>query len=165
MNEKTEKTTLVFVEEINYEIVATLINLIEDNAQKQIDLYFCSDGGGVGSADILTDYFKYRGLDLTLIANWSINSSAFSVFFASETVNRRIMPNAHAVIHLCRRDISTIDLHNQDPYKQFLIEDVDRDNQKYIEFITKLGVDKDKIEKVKQGEDVILDYEELSKLL
>ena len=165
MNEKTERTTLVFASEIDYESVSTLIDLLEENAHKKIDLYFSSSGGGVSSGELLIDYFNFRKLDLTLIANWSINSTAFSVFFKSDCVNRRIMPNTHSTIHLCRRDISTIDLNRQESYEKFLIDDVDRQNEKDINWFRELGISKDKIDIIKSGKDVMLDYEDLVELL
>ena len=157
--------TLVFANEITFDTIPSLIDLIEKDKDKHIDLYLTSSGGGVNSGEVLTDYFNYHELDLTLIANWSINSTAFEVFFKSTGINRRIMPNTHAVIHLCRRDMSTIDITKKDTYDNFLFNDVTENNERFIKFITELGVEQKHIDRVLKGEDVVLTYEELSKLL
>ena len=159
------KTTIVFANEISYETVAELIKQLEEHSDKQINLYFSSAGGGVGAGEVLTDYFNYRGLDLTLISNWSMNSVAFEVFFKSISINKRIMPNTHSVIHFARRDMSSIDLKDKKTYEYFLFEDVKKGNSEYLKFLAKIGISKNDIETVRKGKDVILDYDRLKELL
>ena len=162
---KLTKKSIYFDDEINEKTISDLIDKIDEHSDKKINLYLTSGGGSVSAGIVFTDYLNQCGYDLTLIASWTLNSGAFDIFFKAVNVDRRIMPNTHSLIHLSRRDVSTIELLKNNSYDSFLKKELEETNSEWLEFFKEVGIKEKHLKQIAKGEDVILRYEELAELL
>lgn len=170
--------TIMFSNDITDETISELINEIEviESHEQGVEtesgivqfgrkIYFNSAGGDVASAAVLIDYINNnRRFIFNLVAYWQISSSAFNVF-TMVNCEKRILEHSFAIVHLMNREISTREITKSKSLDKFLISEMDSSNDKLIDWYTKIGINDDQIEEIKNGEDVTISYEQLASIM
>lgn len=157
--------TIVFDKQINGDSIRELIDTIEENLEKVITIYFNTSGGNNVDTEVLIEMLNNCSADITLVATWGINSNGFKIFFRVINIKRRLMPRAHAVVHLSSRDINTLELLQNDTPEKFLIDDLEEQNELLMEFYTDVGLTEPELETVRTGGEITLGYIRLTELL
>lgn len=157
--------TIVFDDNIDTKSVRKLIDEIEEKTKddKNITIYFCTNGGGFQEGCVLADYINNSDLNIIFIGWWSINSTGFNIFFKL-TCKRKLI-DVHAVLHLGSREVDTIEMSKNKSYDRFLIEEMDKGNHLKIKFYLSLGITNDEISEISAGEDVYINNDRLNEML
>ncbi len=155
---------IIFDDEISTETVAKLICEIEEKTKddKNITIYFSTNGGSEPVGKILIDYINNSNLNIIFIGWWSINSIGFDIFFRLKC--KRKLMGAHAVLHLGSRKVDTSEMTQKISYDKFLLEDLKKYNEEGIEFYKSLGITDKEIKVICSGEDIYLNTERLNKI-
>jgi ATP-dependent protease ClpP protease subunit len=171
--------TIVFNDEINTETISNLLVEIETlepnetayeidgNVVYKRNIYFSSPGGSVSDAAILIDYINTSTeFVFELIGTWNLSSSGFNIFTLARCKKRLIeKTNNFAVIHLFDRDVSTRDLKKKKSFERFMNSEMEKQNEKILDWYEQIGVTEDQLTEIRAGEDVLIDNQQLTEII
>ncbi|MEN6293683.1 MAG: hypothetical protein ABFC34_04850 [Methanobacterium sp.] len=149
---------IVFNDELTPESLNKLMSEITDD----IVIYFDSKGGDYDSTRYFIDFTKRTEHKITLISNWRLASSAFDLFFMSNT-EKIVMESCFGIVHLVNRDINTTDLKKMDDLNTFLMNNIETTNKDRWEYYLKLGMNENNFNKYDNGYDIIISNENMKR--
>jgi ATP-dependent Clp protease protease subunit len=80
-------------------IIAQLLHLAYDNAEKDVHFYINSPGGSVSAALAIFDTMRYIGPDVATVCTGLAASGGALLLAAGDKGKRYVMPNAKVMIH------------------------------------------------------------------
>lgn len=132
-----------------------LENIDKYYKEEEIIIYFCSNGGGVTNANILSDYLNRNNFErFTIIIDWECSSAAFNMLFDLKC-NVIVKDSAFAIVHVTSNKLEYSELGNKRSISSFLKDKLDKDNARELKEFILAGFTQEEIELFKSGEDLI----------
>lgn len=143
--------------------IISAYNSLKD--EEKLEIYLNTEGGDMEAAEVIIDFVNQHRDRTILIANGTIFSAGFYIFFRSNC-ERRIVTGTTGMCHLIRVSIEYGE-HDKPYYK---IDKVNKDwllaqRQWTDRLCKKLGVTKEEIKKIDKGKEVYFNYKRLNELL
>lgn len=131
----------------------------------ELDIYITSEGGYYGVSLAISKVLERSSLEITLIANEAIMSSAFLLFYFTDRVNKIVLPNTMAMLHRITRPFEDRDIKKNDERTKFLLNDTDICNETLLKVFRENKALKGKLKKYEEGHDVPLTHAELLRVM
>ena len=167
MDEKKGVKEIMFRDEINFETVKNLIEVIDANEDKElIKIYFTTIGGCLQSTQILIEYLNRKhdeGLDIEIVATWEVSSGGFIIL--CKTKCKKSFLDAWSSIHIGTRDINYRESIVPDSQEKFLLERLEKKNVEIMKLYKDVGLTDNELQILLEGKDVILDQQRLEEIL
>jgi len=148
-------------EELEDELLEFLNRLEESDTCK---IFFNSAGGDSSVADKFITIFNYDIRIKEIIFYWQCSSGGFKILCNVLSDKRTINKDIWSVVHRQSREVSTTDLLNKDEHTQFLINNMEKSNNKYREYLEKIGFNEEQLKLYDEGKDIYLEYEDIINL-
>lgn len=152
---------LCFDGKLNYDTVNELINKIEEKLEKvdcgdKLSLTFSSTGGHVAASVALQFFLNDNCDNIRLLAGSDLHSCGLDVYL--DYLGEKEINHGYCtvVVHLGSRDITRTERGSLN--RKALEDDLDESNKLYLLHLKKLGFPKDVLDRVEDGEDVFLCY-------
>jgi hypothetical protein len=142
--------------ELTDENVSKLLESIDKySKEEEIIIYFCSNGGGVTNANILSDYLNRNNYErFTIITDWECSSAAFNMLFDLKC-KVIIKDSAFAIVHESSNKLEYSELGNRRSISSFLKYKLDKDNARELKEFILAGFTQEEVEIFRMGEDLI----------
>ena len=130
------------------------------NKEEELTIYLNSDGGSCSVMYTLMHYIDNYPKDVTIVSVGMVCSCAWSLFMFSNS-KKVVMPMTEGVIHLYSIDISVREMKDKKCTTYSEMKDLDKDNTKFLEDISLLGIKSKIVKDVSNGKDVTVFNAEL----
>lgn len=164
--------TIIFREDFSPETAQELIDKIEqpgvEEKEHDIRILLSSSGGETDMTQAVADCINDlpEEFNIELVVTFRACSSAFNLFVNTKC-KKRLYDGANASVHLYTRDVSAREIINsKSSYDKFLVNDLNKRNVKYLEWLDGVGVFTAKeLKKISKGEDVFIGKKKLQKII
>jgi hypothetical protein len=158
---------IIFHNELNAETVTELIAMIQGSNYKSVWIYFTSEGGRTGCADILLDFLVNTDKRIKLIGTGFIESCAFRVFLTAPC-EKTLLPSANAMLHNVYIDYGDKPIKKtkrMTKTEESLLACSYEENMNVYQIYRDHGVTEDIIDIMKTGIDYYLTYEQFKAII
>ena len=132
-----------------------LENIDKYTREEEIIIYFCSNGGGVTNASILSDYLNRNSYErFTIIIYWECSSAAFNMLFDLKC-RVIVKDSAFAIVHMASNKLEYSELGNRGSISSFLRDKLDKDNSRELKEFILAGFTQEEVGLFERGEDLI----------
>lgn len=170
LEEKQIRRTLYahFDGDLNGESMPSLfeqLNLLEPD--QDLCLYYQSDGGTVGESYTAIHALNREAFkrNVHIVFPFNICSSAFDIFLMTKECEKTIFPSSFGMIHEASMPVDILSIKFNKPEELLKLKSVETINDSAYKRYKDYGVSKEHIEKMRAGEDVYLQVEDLEKIL
>jgi ATP-dependent protease ClpP protease subunit len=153
--------------EINNETVQELMDVLNAVILNNsfLKVYINSGGGAVDCEYILRDLLESYAHKTEIIASGFIASAAFSLFFMTKKVKKKILPNTEGMVHLAVRKVEIFETNRLiSPKHTKAANNVLRETRTN-ELLELVDLDKAQLTKFNNGEDIYFTFPDLVKIL
>jgi len=173
MESKSTISPILFYSAIDIESIEGLMRNLKEYQDKsacnptKIKIYMSTPGGDISLSEAVADYINNifaEGMNIEIVCVGQISSAGLVMLLELDCPVRLLSPS-FAIFHLATRDLDYRDqlsLFSSTNYKKDMLEYY---NNKMLNKLKDLGVNKDRLERVERGEDILFNIEELKQLL
>jgi ATP-dependent protease ClpP protease subunit len=130
-----------------------------------LKIYINSEGGCISSEYILRDLIESYGHKTELIASGFIGSAAFSLFFMTKKVKKKILPTTEGMCHQVYRDGHILENNKVRQTAHVTASNEVLRKSRTEELLQLIELNEAQLNKFDEGEDIYFTYPDLVKIL
>lgn len=164
--------TIFFNDEMNFETVGRLIETLEiindmnvnEFIPETVNIYFCTNGGIISSADVLIDYINNYSIPITIILYEECSSAGFH-FALNVDVDVKVLNTTFSALHRSAVSLSSRKLKDRTSIDHFFNEHGAEIDERMISDFKKAGLTDEQLRLINEGKDIFLNSDQILKAI